>query len=150
MACMLVLNLVEYLAGVLNVVQGAHGAVNRICDHPDLKAVAFVGSDAGGKHVYTRACAAGKRVQSNMGAKNHAVVLPDAAKEHTISALTGAAFGAAGQRCMAISTTVLVGDTASWEESLVQAASGLKVRCRISTRLSCDLAASQSTSAALR
>lgn len=113
--------------GVLNVVQGAHGAVNQICDHPDLKAVAFVGSDAGGKHVYTRACAAGKRVQSNMGAKNHAVVLPDATKEHTISSLTGAAFGAAGQRCMAISTTVLVGDTASWEESLVQAASGLKV-----------------------
>lgn len=114
--------------GVLNVVHGAHGAVNQICDHPDLKAVAFVGSDAGGKHVYTRACAAGKRVQSNMGAKNHAVVLPDAAKEHTVNALTGAAFGAAGQRCMAISATVLVGDAASWEESLVQAATGLKVR----------------------
>ena len=108
-------------------VHGAHGAVNQICDHPDLKAVAFVGSDAGGKHVYTRACAAGKRVQSNMGAKNHAVVLPDAAKEPTINALTGAAFGAAGQRCMAVSATVLVGDAASWEQSFVQAASGLKV-----------------------
>lgn len=120
-------------AGVLNVVHGAHGAVNQICDHPDLKAVAFVGSDAGGKHVYTRACAAGKRVQANMGAKNHAVVLPDAAKEHTINALTGAAFGAAGQRCMAISASVLVGDAASWEQSFVQAATGLKVPATLSS-----------------
>jgi malonate-semialdehyde dehydrogenase (acetylating) / methylmalonate-semialdehyde dehydrogenase len=115
------------LAGVLNVVQGSHSAVNQICDHPDLKAVAFVGSDGGGRHVYTRACAAGKRVQSNMGAKNHAVVLPDASKDHTLNALTGAAFGAAGQRCMAISAAVLVGEASAWEDSLVKFATGLKV-----------------------
>jgi malonate-semialdehyde dehydrogenase (acetylating) / methylmalonate-semialdehyde dehydrogenase len=122
------------LAGVLNVVQGAHSAVNQICDHPDLKAVAFVGSDAGGSHVYKRACAAGKRVQCNMGAKNHAVVLPDASKEHTVNALTGAAFGAAGQRCMAISAAVLVGEAGAWENSLVKAASALKVRADLACK----------------
>jgi malonate-semialdehyde dehydrogenase (acetylating) / methylmalonate-semialdehyde dehydrogenase len=79
--------------------------------------------------VYTRACAAGKRVQSNMGAKNHAVVLPDASKDHTLNALTGAAFGAAGQRCMAISAAVLVGEASAWEDSLVKLATGLKVGC---------------------
>ncbi|KFM25291.1 Methylmalonate-semialdehyde dehydrogenase [acylating], mitochondrial [Auxenochlorella protothecoides] len=95
--------------GVLNVVHGAHGTVNAILDHPDIKAVAFVGSDAGGEHVYARGCGAGKRVQANMGAKNHAVVMPDANFEATVAALTGAAFGAAGQRCMAISAAVFVG-----------------------------------------
>jgi len=95
--------------GVLNIVHGAHDVVNTICDHPDIKAIGFVGSDAGGKHVYKRGCTAGKRVQANMGAKNHAVVLPDANFDATIAALTGAAFGAAGQRCMAISAAVFVG-----------------------------------------
>lgn len=112
---------------MLNVVHGKHAMVNRICDSKDIQAVAFVGSDAGGSHVYSRACKAGKRVQSNMGAKNHAVVLPDADMGLAVSALTGAAFGAAGQRCMAISAAVLVGDATALEQGLVDAASKLKV-----------------------
>jgi hypothetical protein len=79
------------------VVHGTHAVVDGICDHPDIRAVSFVGSDAAGKHVYARASAAGKRVQCNMGAKNHAVVMPDAAPEATANALVGAAFGAAGR-----------------------------------------------------
>lgn len=112
--------------GVLNVVHGGHETVNRICDDPTIQAVAFVGSDAGGKHVYARASAAGKRVQANMGAKNHAVVMPDAHREATLSALTGAAFGAAGQRCMAVSAAVFVGGVGPWKDELVQRAKALK------------------------
>ena len=94
--------------GVLQVVHGTHDTVNAICDHPDIKAVSFVGGDAAGKHIYARACANGKRAQVNMGAKNHAVVLPDADPDAAAKALAGAAFGAAGQRCMAISALVVV------------------------------------------
>ncbi|MBD4613275.1 aldehyde dehydrogenase family protein, partial [Xanthomonas citri pv. citri] len=83
----------------LNVVHGGEEVVNAICYHPDIKAVSFVGSTRVGTHVYNRASLAGKRVQCMMGAKNHAVVLPDANKEQTLNAMVGAAFGAAGQRC---------------------------------------------------
>ncbi|KAL2634366.1 hypothetical protein R1flu_005845 [Riccia fluitans] len=114
-------------AGVLNIVHGTHDVVNRICDDPDIKAVSFVGSDAAGMHIYARASQTGKRVQCNMGAKNHGVVLPDAAFESTVNALVGAAFGAAGQRCMALSTVVFVGDSHRWEEALKQKAEALKV-----------------------
>jgi len=100
------------------VVHGGNETVNAICDHPDISAVAFVGSDAGGRHVHARASAAGKRVQANMGAKNHAVVMPDAPREATLAALAGAAFGAAGQRCMAISAAVFVGGVAPWVDDL--------------------------------
>lgn len=112
---------------MLNVVHGTHDAVNAILDHPDIKAVSFVGSDAAGRHVYARAAASGKRVQSNMGAKNHAVVLPDADVDATVRALAGAAFGAAGQRCMAISAAVFVGGFERWREPLLEAARSLKV-----------------------
>lgn len=113
--------------GVLNVVHGGRGVVDAICDHPDIRAVSFVGSDAAGRHIYGRAAAAGKRVQANMGAKNHAVVLPDADVDTTVKALTGAAFGAAGQRCMAISAAVFVGGVERWAEPLVAAARSLKI-----------------------
>mmetsp|Transcript_28350 Transcript_28350/g.92587 ORF Transcript_28350/g.92587 Transcript_28350/m.92587 type:complete len:524 (+) Transcript_28350:2-1573(+) len=113
--------------GVLNVVHGTHDVVNGICDHPDIHAISFVGSDAGGRHVFARGSANGKRVQSNMGAKNHAVVMPDAAEESTVNALTGAAFGAAGQRCMAVSTAVFVGDSKRMQERIVEKAKALKV-----------------------
>ena len=116
--------------GVLNVVHGGHETVNRICDDETIKAVAFVGSDAGGRHVSSRAGASGKRVQANMGAKNHAVVLPDAHREATLSALTGAAFGAAGQRCMAVSAAVFVGGVGPWADDLVERAKAL--RCAFS------------------
>ena len=113
--------------GVLNVVHGGEDVVNAICDHPDIKAVSFVGSTRVGTHVYHRASQAGKRVQCMMGAKNHAVVLPDANREQTLNALVGAAFGAAGQRCMAASTAVLVGEAAAWIPELVAKAKTLKV-----------------------
>jgi malonate-semialdehyde dehydrogenase (acetylating)/methylmalonate-semialdehyde dehydrogenase len=113
--------------GVLNVVHGGEEVVNAICDHPDIKAVSFVGSTRVGTHVYNRASLAGKRVQCMMGAKNHAVVLPDANKEQTLNAMVGAAFGAAGQRCMAASTLVLVGEARNWVPDLVAKAKTLKV-----------------------
>jgi len=114
-------------AGVLNVVHGAKEVVDALCTHPDIKAVSFVGSTAVGTHVYNLAGAHGKRVQSMMGAKNHAVVLPDAHKEQTLNALVGAGFGAAGQRCMATSVAVLVGAAREWVPELIAKARTLKV-----------------------
>ncbi|MBC7215645.1 MAG: CoA-acylating methylmalonate-semialdehyde dehydrogenase [Burkholderiaceae bacterium] len=113
--------------GVLNVVHGGEAAVNAICDHPDIKAISFVGSTRVGTHVYNRASLAGKRVQCMMGAKNHAVILPDANKEQTLNALVGAGFGAAGQRCMAVSVAVLVGEAQQWIPEIVAKAKTLKV-----------------------
>jgi malonate-semialdehyde dehydrogenase (acetylating) / methylmalonate-semialdehyde dehydrogenase len=114
-------------AGVLNVVHGGEEVVNAICDHPDIKAISFVGSSRVGTHVYNRASLAGKRVQCMMGAKNHAIVLPDANKEQALNQLTGAAFGAAGQRCMALSVAVLVGEARQWIPDLVAKANTLRV-----------------------
>ncbi|MDE2402483.1 MAG: CoA-acylating methylmalonate-semialdehyde dehydrogenase [Burkholderiales bacterium] len=113
--------------GVLNVVHGAQDVVNALCDHPDIKAISFVGSTKVGTHVYQRATLAGKRAQCMMGAKNHVVVLPDAPKEQTLNALVGAGFGAAGQRCMASSVVVFVGESAQWIPELAQRALTLKV-----------------------
>lgn len=80
-----------------------------------------------GKYIYKQASAHGKRVQSNMGAKNHCVVMPDANKNKTLSQIAGAAFGAAGQRCMALSVAIFVGKSQEWIADLVEAAKGLKV-----------------------
>lgn len=113
--------------GVLNVVHGGVDAVNALCDHPDIKAISFVGSVGVGTHVYRRGSEHGKRVQAMLGAKNHAVFLPDANKEQTLNALVGAAFGAAGQRCMAISVAVLVGKARDWIPEIVARAQTLKV-----------------------
>ncbi len=113
--------------GVLNVVHGGQDVVNGICDHPDIKAVSFVGSTQVGTHVYQRASMAGKRAQCMMGAKNHAVVLPDANREQTLSALVGASFGAAGQRCMAVSVAIFVGPARDWVDDLAQMAKKLTV-----------------------
>ena len=113
--------------GVLNVVHGGEAVVNAICDHADIKAISFVGSTKVGTHVYNRASLAGKRVQCMMGAKNHAIVLPDAHKEQTLNALAGASFGAAGQRCMALSVAVLVGAARQWVPDLVERAKQLSV-----------------------
>ncbi len=97
-------------AGVLNVVHGAHEAVNAVLDHPDIAAVSFVGSTPVAEHVYTRGTANGKRVQALGGAKNHMVVMPDADLDQAADALMGAGYGSAGERCMAISVAVPVGD----------------------------------------
>jgi malonate-semialdehyde dehydrogenase (acetylating)/methylmalonate-semialdehyde dehydrogenase len=95
--------------GVLNVVHGDKEAVDAILHHPDIKAVSFVGSTPIAKYIYATAAANGKRVQALGGAKNHAVVLPDADLNFTVDALMGAAYGSAGERCMAISAVVAVG-----------------------------------------
>uniref|UniRef100_A0A6Q2WZI6 Methylmalonate-semialdehyde/malonate-semialdehyde dehydrogenase [acylating], mitochondrial n=1 Tax=Esox lucius TaxID=8010 RepID=A0A6Q2WZI6_ESOLU len=113
--------------GTLNIIHGQHDAVNFICDHPAIKAISFVGSNKAGEYIYERGSKNGKRVQSNMGAKNHGVVMPDANKENTLNQLVGAAFGAAGQRCMALSTAVLVGEARSWLPQLVERAKALRV-----------------------
>jgi len=117
--------------GVLNVVHGGKEVVDAICTHPDIKAISFVGSTAVGTHVYNLASQHGKRVQSMMGAKNHAVVLPDANKEQTLNALAGAGFGAAGQRCMATSVAVFVGASKDWVPELVERAKTLKVNAGV-------------------
>ena len=96
--------------GVLNVVNGDKEAVNAILDHPDISAVSFVGSTPIARHVYSRGSLAGKRVQALGGAKNHMVIMPDADLDQTVDALMGAAYGSAGERCMAISVAVAVGD----------------------------------------
>ncbi len=96
--------------GVFNVVNGDKVAVDALLDHPDVAAVSFVGSTPIAKYVHGRATAAGKRVQALGGAKNHAVVLPDADLDFATNHLIAAGFGSAGQRCMAISVAVAVGD----------------------------------------
>ena len=96
--------------GVLNVVHGDKAAVDAILDHPDIKAVSFVGSTPIAEYVYRRGTAAGKRVQALGGAKNHMVVMPDADLDQAADALMGAGYGSAGERCMAISVAVPVGD----------------------------------------
>ncbi len=117
--------------GVLNIVHGGKRAVDALCTHPDIAAVSFVGSTAVGTHVYNLASQHGKRVQCMMGAKNHAVVMPDANKEHSLNALVGATFGAAGQRCMATSVTVLVGEAQKWIPDIVAKAKTLKVNAGV-------------------
>ncbi|MFI8224197.1 CoA-acylating methylmalonate-semialdehyde dehydrogenase [Pseudomonas sp. NPDC085632] len=114
-------------AGVLNVVHGGKDVVDGLCTHKDIKAVSFVGSTAVGTHVYDLAGKHGKRVQSMMGAKNHAVVLADANREQALNALVGAGFGAAGQRCMATSVVVLVGAAKQWLPDLKALAQKLSV-----------------------
>ncbi|KAJ7042390.1 Aldehyde/histidinol dehydrogenase [Mycena alexandri] len=101
--------------------------VNAICDHPAIKAVSFVGGDRAGRHIYERATKNGKRAQANLGAKNHAIIMPDANKNHVLNSITGAAFGAAGQRCMAISVALLVGEAQSWLPELIERAKQLKI-----------------------
>jgi malonate-semialdehyde dehydrogenase (acetylating)/methylmalonate-semialdehyde dehydrogenase len=113
--------------GVLNIIHGGKRAVDALCTHPDIVAVSFVGSTHVGTHVYNLASQHGKRVQCMMGAKNHAVVMPDANKEQSLNALVGATFGAAGQRCMATSVTVLVGEAQKWIPDIVAKAKTLKV-----------------------
>jgi malonate-semialdehyde dehydrogenase (acetylating)/methylmalonate-semialdehyde dehydrogenase len=99
-------------AGVLNVVPGGQEAVEALIDHPQVKAISFVGSTPVGRAIYENSAKRGKRVQALAGAKNHLVVMPDANLGETVAALIGAGFGSAGERCMAISVCVTVGDVA--------------------------------------
>jgi malonate-semialdehyde dehydrogenase (acetylating)/methylmalonate-semialdehyde dehydrogenase len=99
--------------GVFQIVHGAKEAVDALLDHPQIKAVSFVGSTPIAKYIYTRASAQGKRVQALGGAKNHLVVMPDADMPKTVEAIIGSAFGAAGERCLAGSVLVPVGEAAA-------------------------------------
>lgn len=99
--------------GVFNVVQGDVEAVHALLDHPDVAAVSFVGSTPIARAIYSRATANGKRVQALGGAKNHSIIMPDADLDFAASHLVAAAFGSAGERCMAISAAVAVGDVAT-------------------------------------
>ena len=115
--------------GVFNVVQGDKLAVDALLDHPSIQALSFVGSTPIAEYIYARGCAAGKRVQALGGAKNHMVVMPDADMDMTVDALMGAAFGSAGERCMAISVVVAVGDAGDKIiDALAQRTAALKVR----------------------
>jgi malonate-semialdehyde dehydrogenase (acetylating) / methylmalonate-semialdehyde dehydrogenase len=96
--------------GVLQVVNGDKEAVDAILDHPDIAAVGFVGSTPIAQYIYGRGCANGKRVQAFGGAKNHMIVMPDADLDQAVDALVGAGYGAAGERCMAVSVAVPVGE----------------------------------------
>ncbi|UIJ71489.1 CoA-acylating methylmalonate-semialdehyde dehydrogenase [Aurantimonas sp. HBX-1] len=96
-------------AGILNVVNGDKGAVDAILDDPDIQAIGFVGSTPIAHYIYSRGCANGKRVQCFGGAKNHMIIMPDADLDKAADALIGAGYGAAGERCMAVSVAVPVG-----------------------------------------
>src|SRR5690606_32271871 len=113
--------------GVLNVVHGGPDVANALCDHPDIKSVSFIGSTRVGTENYRRSSDSGKRCQAMMGAKNHSVIMPDADREAALDSMRGAAFGAAGERCMAISVLVLVGEGVKWLPDFVERARELKV-----------------------
>ncbi|HLV28570.1 MAG TPA: CoA-acylating methylmalonate-semialdehyde dehydrogenase [Burkholderiaceae bacterium] len=117
--------------GVLNVVHGGPDIANGLCEHPDIKAVSFIGSTRVGTEIYRRASEHGKRCQAMMGAKNHCVILPDADRDVALNQLVGAAFGAAGQRCMATSVAVFVGESRDWIPDFVERAKKLKVNAGI-------------------
>jgi malonate-semialdehyde dehydrogenase (acetylating) / methylmalonate-semialdehyde dehydrogenase len=114
--------------GVFNVVQGDKLAVDTLLTHPDVKAISFVGSTPIAQYIYETGAKHGKRVQALGGAKNHMVVMPDADVDQAVDALIGAAYGSAGERCMAISVAVLVGDVADKiMPKLADRAHGLKI-----------------------
>ncbi|MDM0117405.1 CoA-acylating methylmalonate-semialdehyde dehydrogenase [Variovorax sp. J22R133] len=114
--------------GVFNVVQGDKVAVDALLEHPDVKAISFVGSTPIANYIYETGARHGKRVQALGGAKNHMVVMPDADIDQTVDALIGSGYGSAGERCMAISVAVLVGDAAEKVmPKLVERAKTLKV-----------------------
>jgi malonate-semialdehyde dehydrogenase (acetylating)/methylmalonate-semialdehyde dehydrogenase len=114
--------------GVFNVVHGDKVAVDAVLDHPDIRAVSFVGSTPIAKYVHGRAIASGKRVQALGGAKNHAVVMPDADLDFAAAHLVAAGYGSAGQRCMAISAVVAVGPAA---DALVERVQKLAVEVKV-------------------
>src|SRR5690625_3284722 len=114
--------------GVLNIVHGAHDVVNGLLEHKDVRAISFVGSQPVAKYVYETAASHGKRVQALSGAKNHTIVMPDAELDKTVEQIISAAYGSAGERCMACSVVVAVGDIADkLVEKLKKAADEMKI-----------------------
>lgn len=106
--------------GILQVVHGQKEQVDFLLDHPLIKAYSFVGSPRVGAYIYSRATANLKRAQALVGAKNHMVIMPDAQEDKVINALIGSAMGAAGQRCMAISVAIFVGDSKKMIPKLIE------------------------------
>jgi malonate-semialdehyde dehydrogenase (acetylating) / methylmalonate-semialdehyde dehydrogenase len=115
-------------AGVVNLVVGAKTAVDALLHHPEVKAISFVGSTTVAKYVYAEAAAHGKRVQCQGGAKNHVVIMPDADLEMTAKVVSDSAFGCAGQRCLAVSTAIMVGEARdTFSSTMVRLAATLRV-----------------------
>jgi malonate-semialdehyde dehydrogenase (acetylating)/methylmalonate-semialdehyde dehydrogenase len=114
--------------GVVNVVNGGREVVDALCDHPDIRAVSFVGSTPVAKHVYQRSAASGKRMQCQGGAKNHVIVLPDADMDLAKQIISDSAFGCAGQRCLAVSVAITIGEAQkTFRDAIAHAASSIKV-----------------------
>ncbi|MDQ0338682.1 malonate-semialdehyde dehydrogenase (acetylating)/methylmalonate-semialdehyde dehydrogenase [Caldalkalibacillus uzonensis] len=113
--------------GVFNVVHGAHDVVNGLLEHEEIKAISFVGSQPVAKYVYEQAAASGKRVQALSGAKNHHIVMPDADVDTAVQSVLSSAFGSAGQRCMACSAVVLVGEQEAFVQRLKEKADRIKM-----------------------
>jgi malonate-semialdehyde dehydrogenase (acetylating)/methylmalonate-semialdehyde dehydrogenase len=114
--------------GVVNLVNGGREVVDALCDHAKVRAISFVGSTPVAKHVYARAAASGKRMQCQGGAKNHVIVLPDADMELATQIISDSAFGCAGQRCLAVSVAVTIGDAQkTFCDAIGQAASAIRV-----------------------
>jgi malonate-semialdehyde dehydrogenase (acetylating) / methylmalonate-semialdehyde dehydrogenase len=114
--------------GVVNLVNGGSEVVDALCDHPKVRAISFVGSTPVAKHVYARAAASGKRMQCQGGAKNHVIVLPDADMELATQIISDSAFGCAGQRCLAVSVAVTIGEAQkAFRDAIAQAASAIRV-----------------------
>jgi malonate-semialdehyde dehydrogenase (acetylating)/methylmalonate-semialdehyde dehydrogenase len=114
--------------GVVNLVNGGREVVDALCDHPKVRAISFVGSTPVAKHVYARSAASGKRMQCQGGAKNHVIVLPDADMELATQIISDSAFGCAGQRCLAVSVAVTIGEAQkTFRDAIAQAASAIRV-----------------------
>ncbi|MDR1747101.1 MAG: CoA-acylating methylmalonate-semialdehyde dehydrogenase [Tannerella sp.] len=117
----------ELPAGVLNLVHGAKDTVNAILDHPEIKAISFVGSTAIAKYVYQRGTANGKRVQAQGGAKNPVIIMPDADIDATVRIIADSVYGCSGQRCLAASLVVMVGEAKNiFRDKLIEAAQAKK------------------------
>lgn len=128
--------------GVLNLIHGTRDTVNFILDNEHVQAISFVGGNAAGEYIHTRGSANGKRTQCNMGAKNHAVILPDADPVSTANQLAGASMGAAGQRCMALSVAIFVGKAKEMIPLVAEQCA--KLRCGPGTEDTSDLGPVQS------
>src|SRR3954470_12979640 len=114
--------------GVVNLVNGGKSAVDTLLDHPKVRAISFVGSTPVAKYIYARAGGNGKRAQCQGGAKNHVIVLPDADMKMATQIISDSAFGCAGQRCLAVSVAITVGEAQkNFRDSITEAASSLKV-----------------------
>src|SRR5579859_6554992 len=114
--------------GVVSLINGGKAAVDALLDHPKVRAISFVGSTPIAKYVYSRAAAKGKRAQCQGGAKNHVVVLPDADMPMATQIISDSAFGCAGQRCLAVSTAITIGEAQkSFRDSITEAAASLRV-----------------------